>query len=272
MMSMAGDGSGRARLLVVDDEETILELLSGSLRLAGFEVVTAASGTQALRAVAASKPDLVLLDVMMPDGDGFEVVRRIRSSGPDVPVIFLSARDGVRERVAGLALGGDDYITKPFSLDEVLERIRAVLRRTGRAVPATRLRVADLELDEDSHEVRRGGSLIALTPTEFRLLRFLMLNAGPAHEGITAANPVNGLDPEGVVWIRTLLTGLAAEGRTVFVSSHLMSEMAQTATSLIIVGPGKPRPPPRRPRAASSRIRTARCRKSGPPVRGAGTG
>jgi two-component system, OmpR family, response regulator len=170
--------TGEARLLVVDDEETILELLSGSLRLAGFEVTTAASGIEALRAAAASRPDLILLDVMMPNGDGFEVVRRMRSSGPDVPVIFLSARDGVRERVAGLALGGDDYVTKPFSLDEVLERIRAVLRRTGRAVANPRLRVADLELDEDSHEVRRDGTPIALTPTEFRLLRFLMLNAG----------------------------------------------------------------------------------------------
>jgi two-component system, OmpR family, response regulator len=174
----ARDGAGEARLLVVDDEEIILELLSGSLRLAGFEVMTAASGMEALRVAAASRPDLILLDVMMPDGDGFEVVRRMRSSGPDVPVIFLSARDGVRERVAGLALGGDDYVTKPFSLDEVLERIRAVLRRTGRAAPATRLRVAGLELDEDGHEVRRDGTLIALTPTEFRLLRFLMLNAG----------------------------------------------------------------------------------------------
>jgi len=178
MRSTAGDGSAKARLLVVDDEETILELLSGSLRLAGFEVITAASGMEALRAAAASRPDLILLDVMMPDGDGFEVVRRMRSSGPDVPVIFLSARDGVRERVAGLALGGDDYVTKPFSLDEVLERIRAVLRRTGPATPATRLRVAGLELDQDSHEVKRDGALIALTPTEFRLLRFLMLNAG----------------------------------------------------------------------------------------------
>ena len=166
------------RLLVVDDEPTILELLSGSLRFAGFEVVTAASGAEALRAAAASRPDLVLLDVMMPDGDGFEVVRQMRSSGPDIPVIFLSARDGVSERVAGLALGGDDYVTKPFSLDEVLERIRAVLRRSGRAAAETRLRVADLELDEDRHEVRRGGTLIALTPTEFRLLRFLMRNAG----------------------------------------------------------------------------------------------
>jgi two-component system OmpR family response regulator len=178
MRSTAGDGSGEARLLVVEDEETILQLLAGSLRFAGFEVMTAASGAEALRAAAASKPDLVLLDVMMPDGDGFEVMRTMRSSGPNVPVIFLTARDGVRERVAGLALGGDDYVTKPFSLEEVLERIRAVLRRTGRAAPATRLRVAGLELDEDGHEVRRDGTVIALTPTEFRLLRFLMLNAG----------------------------------------------------------------------------------------------
>jgi two-component system, OmpR family, response regulator len=136
----ARDDPGEARLLVVDDEQTILELLAGSLRFAGFEVVTAASGAEALRAAAASRPDLVLLDVMMPDGDGFEVVRQMRSSGPDIPVIFLSARDGVSERVAGLALGGDDYVTKPFSLDEVLERIRAVLRRSGRAGSATRPR------------------------------------------------------------------------------------------------------------------------------------
>ena len=156
----------------------ILELLSGSLRFAGFDVVTAVSGAEALRAVRASRPDLVLLDVMLPDGDGFEVVRRLRSSGPDVPVIFVTARDGVQERVAGLALGADDYVTKPFSLDEVLERIRAVLRRTGRAAAKPRLRVAGLELDEDGHEVRRDGIPIALTPTEFRLLRFLMSNAG----------------------------------------------------------------------------------------------
>jgi two-component system OmpR family response regulator len=175
---MTGDGAGAARLLVVEDEQTILELLSGSLRFAGFDVVTAASGTDALRAVAASRPDLVLLDVMMPDGDGFEVVRRMRSSGPYPPVIFLTARDGVPERVTGLALGADDYVTKPFSLDEVVERIRAVLRRAGRASAATRLRVAGLELNEDSHEVWRDGTLVALTPTEFRLLQFLMLNVG----------------------------------------------------------------------------------------------
>ena len=178
MSFTAGDGSGEARLLVVEDEEMILELLSGSLRFAGFDVVTAVSGAEALRAVRASRPDLVLLDVMLPDGDGFDVVRRLRSSGPDVPVIFVTARDGVHERVAGLALGADDYVTKPFSLDEVLERIRAVLRRTGRAAARPRLRVAGLELDEDGHEVRRDGVPIALTPTEFRLLRFLMSNAG----------------------------------------------------------------------------------------------
>jgi two-component system OmpR family response regulator len=178
MKPAATDGSGEARLLVVDDEETILELLSGSLRFAGFEVMTAGSGAEALRAASASRPDLVLLDVMLPDGDGFEVVRRLRSAGPGVPVIFLTARDGVGERVTGLALGADDYVTKPFSLAEVVERIRAVLRRAGRAPATGRLRVADLELDEDSHEVRRGGALVALTPTEFRLLRFLMVNAG----------------------------------------------------------------------------------------------
>jgi two-component system OmpR family response regulator len=168
-----------ARLLVVEDEPTILELLSGSLRFAGFEVVTAASGVEALRAAAAARPDLILLDVMMPGGDGFEVIRQIRSGGPRVPVIFLTARGSVRERIAGLTLGGDDYVTKPFSLDEVLARIRAVLRRSGGEEEAgSRLAVADLELDGDSHEVRRAGRVIALTPTEFKLLRYLMINAG----------------------------------------------------------------------------------------------
>jgi two-component system OmpR family response regulator len=168
-----------ARLLVVDDEPTILELLAATLRFAGFEVLTAASGAEALRVAAAARPDLVLLDVMMPGGDGFDVVRRIRAGGPWVPVIFLTARSDVGDRVTGLTLGGDDYITKPFSLDEVLARIRAVLRRSagGGSAPA-RLTVADLELDEDSHEVRRGGTMVALTPNEFKLLRFLMTNAG----------------------------------------------------------------------------------------------
>jgi two-component system OmpR family response regulator len=167
-----------ARLLVVDDEATIRELLAGSLRFAGYEVVTAASGTEAVRAAAGARPDLILLDVMMPDGDGFEAVRRLRDNNQDVPVIFLTARDGVSDRVNGFALGADDYVTKPFSLDEVLARIRAVLKRTRQAVPDTVLHIADLELDENIHEVRRGGALVALTPTEYRLLKFLMLNAG----------------------------------------------------------------------------------------------
>jgi two-component system OmpR family response regulator len=167
-----------ARLLVVDDEATILELLSGSLRLAGFEVMTASSGAEAVRAAASGRPDLVLLDVMMPDGDGFEALRRIRSGGGEVPVIFLTARDEVPDRVAGFAAGADDYVTKPFSLDELLGRIRAVLKRTRSDAPGSRLRVADLELDEDAHEVRRAGTVVDLTPTEYRLLRFLMVNAG----------------------------------------------------------------------------------------------
>jgi two-component system, OmpR family, response regulator len=167
-----------ARLLVVDDEATILELLSGSLRLAGFEVMTASSGAEAVRAAASGRPDLVLLDVMMPDGDGFEALSRIRSGGGEVPVIFLTARDEVPDRVAGFAVGADDYVTKPFSLDELLGRIRAVLKRTRPDAPGSQLRVADLELDEDAHEVRRAGDPVELTPTEYRLLRFLMVNAG----------------------------------------------------------------------------------------------
>jgi two-component system OmpR family response regulator len=169
----------RARLLVVDDEPVILELLAGALRFAGFDVLTAATGAEALRAAAAGRPDLILLDVMMPGCDGFEVIRRIHDSGPRIPVIFLTARDTPRDRVAGLSLGGDDYITKPFSLDEMLARISAVLRRsTGEAEPASRLAIADLELDQDSHQVRRAGTEVTLAPREFKLLRYLMTNAG----------------------------------------------------------------------------------------------
>jgi two-component system, OmpR family, response regulator len=166
------------RLLVVDDEETIRELLCGSLRFAGYEVIGAGTGAEALRAAVTARPDLVLLDVMMPDGDGFEVARRMRSAGgPEVPVIFLTARDAVDDRLAGFEIGADDYVTKPFILDELLARIRAVLKRT-QPIIGSRLQVADLELDEDRHEVRRGGEVVGLTPTEYRLLRFLMLNAG----------------------------------------------------------------------------------------------
>jgi two-component system OmpR family response regulator len=178
MASAVARDPGPARLLVVDDEATIRELLSASLRFAGYDVVTAATGTEAVRAAASARPDLVLLDVMMADGDGFDAARRICSSGADLPVIFLTARDEVHDRVSGFELGADDYVTKPFSLDEVLARVRAVLKRTRQAAPRSRLKVADLELDDDAHEVRRDGVLVALTATEYRLLRFLMVNAG----------------------------------------------------------------------------------------------
>jgi len=166
-----------ARLLVVDDEPNIRELLSASLRYAGFEVATAADGQQALVLADSFRPDLLVLDVMMPGLDGFGVVRRLRESGRHTPVLFLTARDAAEDKVSGLTLGGDDYVTKPFSLEEVIARIRAVLRRTrGQADDGATLRFHDLELNEDSHEVRRGGRVIDLSPTEFKLLRYLLLN------------------------------------------------------------------------------------------------
>ena len=165
-------------MLVVDDEAAIRHLLAGALRFAGDDVQTAASGAQAVRVATSSRPDIILLDVMIPDGNGFEVARRLRAGPRSIPVVFLTARDEVTDRVAGLNLGADDYITKPFSLDEVLLRVGAVLRRSRQAAPSSRLRVADLELDDDAHEVRRAGDVVVLTPLEFRLLRFLMVNAG----------------------------------------------------------------------------------------------
>jgi two-component system OmpR family response regulator len=168
-----------ARLLVVDDEPNIVELLSTSLRFAGFEVATAMTGGDAVRAVERHRPDLVLLDVMLPDVDGFVVLRRLRAARDHLPVLFLTARDANDDKVTGLTLGGDDYVTKPFSLEEVVARIRAVLRRTHTGDDeATRLSVAGLELDEDSHEVWRDGNEVQLSPTEFNLLRYLMVNAG----------------------------------------------------------------------------------------------
>lgn len=165
-----------AHLLVVDDEPNIRELLSASLRFSGFAVSAAADGRESLAAAAAHQPDLVILDVMLPDLDGFEVAARLRASH-HVPVLFLTARDAVGDKVAGLAVG-DDYVTKPFSLEEVVARIHNLLRRSqGHAAPG-RYTVADLELDEEAHEVRRGGRWIELSPTEFKLLNYLMSNAG----------------------------------------------------------------------------------------------
>ncbi len=169
------------RVLVVDDEPNITELVSIGLRYEGFDVSSAHDGRGALRAVRELKPELVILDVTMPDIDGLEVVRRMRAENIWMPVIFLTAKDAVEDKIAGLTVGGDDYIAKPFSLDELVARVRAMVRRNHLAARRDEsgvLRYADLVLDEDRLEVSRGSRFISLTPTEFRLLRFLMLNAG----------------------------------------------------------------------------------------------
>ncbi|HZP90093.1 MAG TPA: response regulator transcription factor [Actinomycetota bacterium] len=165
------------RILVVDDEPHITELVAMALRYEGFEVETAGTGRAALRAVQEFRPALVVLDVMLPDLDGFQVAERLVAARTRVPILFLTARDAVEDKVRGLTLGGDDYVTKPFSLEELVARIRALLRRAGAAEGGGPLVFVDLELDEDTHEVRRGGVPIELTATEFRLLRYLMVNA-----------------------------------------------------------------------------------------------
>jgi two-component system, OmpR family, response regulator len=168
-----------ARVLVVDDELSITDVVATALRYQGFEVREAASGQAALATAAAFRPDFIVLDVMLPDLDGFEVARRLRGGGVRTPVLFLTARDATGDKVTGLTLGGDDYVTKPFSLEEVIARIRAVLRRTRAATAeaGARQSVGDLELDEDSHQVWRAGREVQLSPTEFNLLRYLMINA-----------------------------------------------------------------------------------------------
>jgi two-component system, OmpR family, response regulator len=168
-----------ARVLVVDDEDYIADLLATGLKFVGFDVRTAAGGQEALTIARDWKPDLLVLDVMMPDVDGFEVTRRLRAEGRHVPVLFLTARDSVEDKVTGLTIGGDDYVTKPFSLEEIVARVRALLRRNQiTELDDGLLRYADLSLDDDAHEVTRAGDLIDLTPTEFSLLRYLMHNAG----------------------------------------------------------------------------------------------
>jgi two-component system OmpR family response regulator len=167
-----------ARVLVVDDEPAITELLGTALRYMGYQVATARSGAAALEVASSTAPDLVVLDVMLPDIDGFEVCRRLRQDRDLVPVIFLTARDAEDDRVTGFIRGGDDYVTKPFSLEELTLRIGALLRRTrGGDQQDTRLRYRDLEMDEDRHQVWRAGDEVRLSPTEFRLARYLLLNA-----------------------------------------------------------------------------------------------
>ncbi len=170
---------GPNRVLVVDDERPITDLVTMALKYEGFSVASAATAREARTAVMEFRPDLVVLDVGLPDEDGFALTQRLVDDGIKVPVIFLTARDSTEEKVRGLTVGGDDYVTKPFSIEELVARVRVVLRRNGGAdTGATRLRLADLELDEDTHEVFRGGHVVELTHTEFRLLRYLLMNAG----------------------------------------------------------------------------------------------
>jgi two-component system OmpR family response regulator len=173
---MADNGT---RVLVVDDEASITDLVALALRYEGFTVEKAATGRAALASVGRFKPDLIVLDVMLPDLSGLDVLRRLSADGRRVPVIFLTARDATEDKVHGLTVGGDDYVTKPFSIEELVARVRAVLRRHGdEGESGNKLAFADLELDDDAHEVRRAGELVELTPTEYRLLRYLLANAG----------------------------------------------------------------------------------------------
>lgn len=171
---MAGE-----HLLVVDDEENLRSMLCAALKHNGFEITAAANGRDALAEIAETKPDLVVLDVMMPDLDGFEVCRRLRTANDHTPVLFLTARDSTEDKVRGLTLGGDDYLEKPFSLDELVARATAILRRTGAASPSTDvLELEDLSLDDDAHIVLKAGEHVHLSPTEYKLLRYLLINQG----------------------------------------------------------------------------------------------
>ena len=174
------EASTGARVLVVDDEPNITELVAMALRYEGYSVKTAGTGRGALTAVSQFDPALVILDVMLPDIDGMEVLRRLNSSGHKVPIIFLTAKDATEDKVHGLTIGGDDYVTKPFSVEELMARVRVVLRRHGSTNEHEngRMTLADLELDDEAHEVRRAGQVVALTTTEYRLLRYLLINAG----------------------------------------------------------------------------------------------
>jgi two-component system OmpR family response regulator len=168
----------RARVLVVDDEAYITDLVGTALRYEGFDVAVAASGREALTRAVEFRPDLLVLDVVLPDVDGIEVCVRLRRDGMRAPVVFLTARDATEDKIAGLTVGGDDYVTKPFSLEELIARVRAVLRRTRPGDRPAPLAFADLEIDEDAHQASRGGEPLDLRPTEYKLLRYLVLNGG----------------------------------------------------------------------------------------------
>ncbi|MDO4258087.1 MAG: response regulator transcription factor [Actinomycetaceae bacterium] len=218
MSANDNDPTSEARLLVVDDEPNIRDLLASSLRFAGFDVITAEDGAGAHHAAMESNPDLIVLDVMLPDMDGFTVTRRLREAGVTTPVLFLTARDDMRDKIQGLTVGGDDYVTKPFGLEEVVARIRAILRRTmGTSEEDGKLRIGDLVIDEDAHEVSRAGIDIELSPTEFKLLRYLVLNEGRVVSKMQILDHVWEYDWDGEVaivesYISYLRRKLAVEG------------------------------------------------------------
>ena len=177
-MSVVSQAEPQVRVLVVDDEAYITDLVGMALRYEGFDVAVAASGWEALTRAGEFRPDLLVLDVVLPDVDGIEVCARLRRDGIQAPVVFLTARDATEDKIAGLTVGGDDYVTKPFSLEELIARVRAVLRRTRPGDRPARLVFADLEVDEDAHQASRGGEPLDLRPTEYKLLRYLVLNGG----------------------------------------------------------------------------------------------
>ncbi|HWK19572.1 MAG TPA: response regulator transcription factor [Microbacteriaceae bacterium] len=164
------------RILVVDDEPNIRDLLATSLRFAGFAVRTVGNGAAAISAVIEEEPDLIILDVMLPDINGFGVTKRLRASGYTSPILFLTAKDDTEDKITGLTVGGDDYVTKPFSLDEIVARIRAILRRTMQEDDDAIIRTGEISMDQDTHEVSVNGNAVELSPTEFKLLRYMMLN------------------------------------------------------------------------------------------------
>ncbi|WP_132876607.1 response regulator transcription factor [Tamaricihabitans halophyticus] len=166
------------RVLVVDDEEYLADLVATALRYEGFDTRTTGSHREAIRHTREFRPDLIVLDVLLPDGSGMDTCRQLRRDGVQTPVLFLTARDATEDKITGLSIGGDDYLTKPFSLQELIARVRVVLRRTQPSKDSAKHVFADLELDEDAYQVRRAGVLIELTPTEFTLLRYLLINAG----------------------------------------------------------------------------------------------
>ena len=216
---MATQASSDApRVLVVDDEAMLADLLSQALRHEGWETATAKDGLDALAKATSFQPDVVILDVQMPRMDGLETLERLRARDPELPVLFLTARDDMRDKIQGLTVGGDDYVTKPFGLEEVVARIRAILRRTmGSEEDDAFLRVGDLVIDEDAHEVTRAGIQIDLSPTEFKLLRYLVINAGRVVSKMQILDHVWEYDWDGEVaivesYISYLRRKLAVEG------------------------------------------------------------